>query len=73
MQINSTLSTQGGMQHFCLWFGEEVNTSLSQQLQRSTTYGTWGDGGGGSIVHIRVFGQTLRKRERYVIEIRETE
>lgn len=47
MQINSTLSTQGGMQPFCLRFGEEVNTSLSQPLHRSTTYGTgvvWGGG-----------------------------
>lgn len=46
MQINSTLSTRGGMQPFCLRFGEEVNTSLSQQLHHSTTYGIE-DGGGG--------------------------
>lgn len=45
MQINSTLSTQGGMQPFCLRFGEEVNTSLSQQLRHSTTYGTEGGAG----------------------------
>lgn len=42
MQINSMLSTRGGMQPFCLRFGEEVNTSLSQQLRHSTTYGTEG-------------------------------
>lgn len=45
MQINSTLSTQGGMQPFCLRFGEEVNTSLSQQFHHSTTYGVEGGGG----------------------------
>lgn len=63
MQINSTSSTRGGMQPFCLRFGEEVNTSLSQQLHCSTTYGTWrvGVGWGGIgdctlIVHIRIFG-----------------
>lgn len=47
MQINSTLSTQGGMQPFCLRFGVEVNTSLSQQLHHSATYGTGGGGVGG--------------------------
>lgn len=73
MQINSTLSTPGGMQPFCLRFGEEVNTSLSQWLQRSATYGTgegwWGIWRGDCtlIVHIRIFGQTLRKREPCVI------
>lgn len=64
MQINSTLSTQGGMQPFCLRFGEEVNTSLSQPLHRSTTYGTgvgWGCYGGmigdcTLTVHIRILG-----------------
>lgn len=43
MQINSTLSTQGGMQPFCLRFGEEVNTFISQLLHHSTTHGIEGD------------------------------
>lgn len=79
MQINSTLSTRGGMQPFCLRFGEEVNTSLSQQLHRSTTYGTRRVGVGWdwrlhfncAYQNIWIFGQMLGKRERCVFGIRE--
>lgn len=42
MQINSTMSTQGGMQPFCLRFGEEVNTFISQLPHHSTTHGIEG-------------------------------
>lgn len=67
------------MQPFCLRFGEEVNTSLSQQLHRSTTYGTRGVGVGWdwrlhfncAYQNIWIFGQMLGKRERCVFGIRE--